>query len=80
MTFQSRFGKAKWLQPYTDATMQALPKAGVRDVAIVCPAFSADCLETLEEIVGENGHIFTEAGGISSVIFRHLTMMMHTLL
>jgi len=63
MTFQSRFGKAKWLQPYTDATMQALPKAGVRDVAIVCPAFSADCLETLEEIVGENGHIFTEAGG-----------------
>ncbi|MGX7652878.1 ferrochelatase [Shewanella putrefaciens] len=63
MTFQSRFGKAKWLQPYTDATMQALPNAGVRDVAIVCPAFSADCLETLEEIVGENGHIFTEAGG-----------------
>ncbi|MCK7629628.1 ferrochelatase [Shewanella sp. JNE10-2] len=63
MTFQSRFGKAKWLQPYTDATMQALPNAGVRDVAIVCPAFSADCLETLEEIVGENGYIFTEAGG-----------------
>lgn len=63
MTFQSRFGKAKWLQPYTDATMQALPNTGVRDVAIVCPAFSADCLETLEEIVGENGHIFTEAGG-----------------
>lgn len=63
MTFQSRFGKAKWLQPYTDATMQALPNAGVRDVAIVCPAFSADCLETLEEIVGENGHIFAEAGG-----------------
>lgn len=63
MTFQSRFGKAKWLQPYTDATMQALPSEGVRDVAIVCPAFSADCLETLEEIVGENGHIFTNAGG-----------------
>ena len=63
MTFQSRFGKAKWLQPYTDATMKALPQEGVRDVAIICPAFSADCLETLEEIVGENGHIFTEAGG-----------------
>ncbi|MGI2064971.1 ferrochelatase [Shewanella sp. MF08487] len=63
MTFQSRFGKAKWLQPYTDATMGALPKEGVRDVAIICPAFSADCLETLEEIVGENGHIFTAAGG-----------------
>ncbi|MGL5046847.1 MAG: ferrochelatase [Shewanella sp.] len=63
MTFQSRFGKAKWLQPYTDATIKALPQEGVRDIAIVCPAFSADCLETLEEIVGENGHIFTEAGG-----------------
>lgn len=63
ITFQSRFGKAKWLQPYTDATMAALPSQGVRNVAIVCPAFSADCLETLEEIVGENGHIFTHAGG-----------------
>ena len=63
MTFQSRFGKAKWLQPYTDATLKALPQQGVRDIAIVCPAFSADCLETLEEIVGENGHLFAEAGG-----------------
>ncbi|PIW60875.1 ferrochelatase [Shewanella sp. CG12_big_fil_rev_8_21_14_0_65_47_15] len=63
MTFQSRFGKAKWLQPYTDATIKTLPGEGVRDVAIVCPAFSADCLETLEEIVGENGHIFANAGG-----------------
>lgn len=62
-TFQSRFGKATWLQPYTDATMAKLPLDGVRDVAIVCPAFSADCLETLEEIVGENGHIFANAGG-----------------
>lgn len=62
-TFQSRFGKATWLQPYTDATMAQLPSDGVRDVAIVCPAFSADCLETLEEIVGENGHIFANAGG-----------------
>ncbi len=43
--------------------MHALPSEGVRDVAIVCPAFSADCLETLEEIVGENGHIFANAGG-----------------
>lgn len=63
MTFQSRFGKAKWLQPYTDVTISALPAQGVRDVAIVCPAFSADCLETLEEIVGENGHLFAQAGG-----------------
>ncbi|MGL5360182.1 MAG: ferrochelatase, partial [Shewanella sp.] len=63
MTFQSRFGKAKWLQPYTDATICALPSQGIRDIAIVCPAFSADCLETLEEIVGENGHGFSAAGG-----------------
>ncbi|HAY94329.1 ferrochelatase [Shewanella sp.] len=63
MTFQSRFGKAKWLQPYTDATLKALPQQGVRDIAIVCPAFSADCLETLEEIVGENGHLFAKSGG-----------------
>ncbi|QYJ79805.1 ferrochelatase [Shewanella acanthi] len=72
MTFQSRFGKAKWLQPYTDATIQALPAAGVKDVAIVCPAFSADCLETLEEIVGENGHIFASAGGES---FRYIAAL-----
>jgi protoporphyrin/coproporphyrin ferrochelatase len=62
-TFQSRFGKAKWLGPYTDATIEALAQAGVDDVAVVCPAFSADCLETLEEIVGENREIFTHAGG-----------------
>ncbi|MCC4831123.1 ferrochelatase [Shewanella sp. 10N.7] len=63
MTFQSRFGKAKWLQPYTDATMEALPKEGVNDIAVVCPAFSADCLETLEEIKGENREVFEQAGG-----------------
>lgn len=62
-TFQSRFGKAKWLMPYTDATMESLPKEGVKDIAVVCPAFSADCLETLEEIAGENREIFEEAGG-----------------
>ncbi len=62
-TFQSRFGKAKWLTPYTDATMGSLPGQGVKDIAVVCPAFSADCLETLEEIAGENRLIFEEAGG-----------------
>ncbi|QYJ85216.1 ferrochelatase [Shewanella mesophila] len=62
-TFQSRFGKAKWLQPYTDATLQSLAKEGIDDVAIICPAFSADCLETLEEIEHENRELFTEAGG-----------------
>ncbi|MCL1126547.1 ferrochelatase [Shewanella surugensis] len=62
-TFQSRFGKAKWLTPYTDATMAALPTQGVKDIAVVCPAFSSDCLETLEEIEQENRLIFEQAGG-----------------
>ncbi|MCW3173472.1 ferrochelatase [Shewanella subflava] len=62
-TFQSRFGKAKWLQPYTDATIEALPAKGINDIAVICPAFSADCLETLEEIQGENRHVFEGAGG-----------------
>ena len=62
-TFQSRFGKAKWLTPYTDATMESLPGQDIKDIAVVCPAFSADCLETLEEIAEENRLIFEEAGG-----------------
>lgn len=62
-TFQSRFGKAVWLQPYTDQTMGSLPTAGCRDIAVACPAFSADCLETLEEIAVENRDIFLSAGG-----------------
>ncbi|GIU32330.1 ferrochelatase 2 [Shewanella colwelliana] len=62
-TFQSRFGKAKWLGPYTDATLTQLATDGVDDVAIICPAFSADCLETLEEIEHENREIFEQAGG-----------------
>ncbi|MCL1078304.1 ferrochelatase [Parashewanella spongiae] len=61
--FQSRFGKAKWLSPYTDATLTKLAKEGVDDVAIICPAFSADCLETLEEIEEENRLVFEAAGG-----------------
>ncbi|GAA6203700.1 ferrochelatase [Thalassotalea sp. SU-HH00458] len=63
MTFQSRFGKAEWLQPYTDATLENLAKEGCQSVAIVSPAFSADCLETLEELVHENKAVFIEAGG-----------------
>lgn len=62
-TFQSRFGKAEWLQPYTDATLASLPGQGVKDVAIISPAFSADCLETLEELDRENRKIFVDAGG-----------------
>jgi len=63
VTFQSRFGAAEWLQPYTDATLRALGKEGVGRVDVICPGFAADCLETLEEIAIENRHVFTQAGG-----------------
>lgn len=62
-TFQSRFGREEWLKPYTDHTLQALPKEGVHSVQIVCPGFSSDCLETIEEIGEENREYFMEAGG-----------------
>lgn len=62
-TFQSRFGKAEWLKPYTDATLESFPNDGIKDIAIISPAFSADCLETLEELEEENREIFEEAGG-----------------
>lgn len=63
MTFQSRFGKAEWLKPYTDETLENLPKKGNKHIAIISPAFSADCLETLEELECENREVFIEAGG-----------------
>jgi ferrochelatase len=63
VTFQSRFGKAEWLQPYTDKTLQALPTEGIKNVDILCPGFAADCLETLEEIQVENREYFQHAGG-----------------
>jgi ferrochelatase len=63
MTFQSRFGAAKWLQPYTDKTLGALARKKVKRVAVVMPGFSADCLETLEEIAIENADIFKRYGG-----------------
>ncbi len=62
-TFQSRFGRQEWLQPYTDETLKALPGQGVRFVQVFCPGFSADCLETLEEIGEENREYFLHAGG-----------------
>ena len=62
-TFQSRFGKAEWLQPYTDKTVEALAKEGVKNLAIITPGFASDCVETLEEIAVENGDIFKENGG-----------------
>jgi protoporphyrin/coproporphyrin ferrochelatase len=63
MSFQSRFGPDEWLKPYTDETVEALAKKGVKKMAILAPAFSADCLETLEELDGENRHIFEAHGG-----------------
>jgi ferrochelatase len=63
VTFQSRFGKAKWLQPYTEPTLIALAKSGVKSVDVICPGFTGDCLETLEEISLEARHAFLEAGG-----------------
>ena len=63
MTFQSRFGAAEWLKPYTDATVKALAEKGVKNLAVITPGFTADCLETLEEIAMENAEIFKHAGG-----------------
>jgi ferrochelatase len=63
LTFQSRFGFDQWLQPYTDKTVAQLAKDGVRRMAVVTPGFSADCLETLEEIAQENAEIFKHNGG-----------------
>lgn len=62
-TFQSRFGPKEWLQPYTDKTLESFPEQGIKKLDIICPAFAADCLETLEEIAEENHEVFTEAGG-----------------
>jgi protoporphyrin/coproporphyrin ferrochelatase len=65
LTFQSRFGPEEWLQPYTDQTVEALAKRGVKNIAIMAPGFSADCLETLEELDVENREIFMANGGAS---------------
>ncbi len=63
LTFQSRFGREEWLQPYTDATVKALAESGVKRIAVFNPGFVADCLETLEEIGVENRDIFLAHGG-----------------
>lgn len=65
LTYQSRFGREPWLQPYTDKTLEALAEEGVRSVQVVCPGFAVDCLETLEEIAMENRELFIKAGGES---------------
>lgn len=63
VTFQSRFGRAKWLDPATDETLEALPAKGIKKVAIIAPGFSADCLETLEELALRGKESFVDAGG-----------------
>jgi ferrochelatase len=63
VSFQSRFGRAKWLEPYTEPTLVALARAGVRRVDVACPGFTSDCLETLEEIAQEVRDAFLAAGG-----------------
>ncbi len=72
VTFQSRFGKAKWLQPYTEPTLQQLAREGVTRVDVICPGFVADCLETLEEIDQEARAAFLQAGGRE---FRYITAL-----
>lgn len=63
LVYQSRVGKEPWLEPYCDKTMQQLPMQGINSVDVICPGFSADCLETIEEIAEENKEYFLEAGG-----------------
>ena len=63
ISFQARFGREEWLQPYTDHTLQQWGEQGIKNVQVICPGFSVDCLETLEEIAIENRNVFIEAGG-----------------
>ena len=65
MTFQSRLGVAEWMKDYTDETLKSLPAKGIKSVQVICPGFSADCLETIEEISEENKTYFMESGGES---------------
>jgi ferrochelatase len=62
-TFQSRFGREEWLKPYTSETLKELPKQGIKNIHIISPGFSSDCLETLEELEEENKEYFLESGG-----------------
>lgn len=63
ITFQSRFGRERWLEPATDATLRELAASGVRSIDVACPGFAVDCLETLEEIAMQNADLFREHGG-----------------
>lgn len=65
LCFQSRFGREPWLQPYLDKTLEAMPAQGIKSVQVIAPGFSADCLETLEEVAMQNNEIFKQHGGES---------------
>ena len=69
MAFQSRFGRAEWLKPYTSELLREWAASGVKSVDVICPGFASDCLETLEEIQQENRDYFIESGGAS---FRYI--------
>ena len=62
-TFQSRFGPEAWLKPYTDKTLENLPKEGKKNILVICPGFSSDCVETLEEISIQGKESFLKSGG-----------------
>ena len=62
-TFQSRFGPQEWLQPYTDKTLESLPKEGKKNILTICPGFASDCVETLEEILIQGKESFLSSGG-----------------
>ena len=64
-TFQSRFGPQEWLQPYTDKTLERLPNEGIKNILVISPGFSSDCVETLEEILIQGKESFINAGGIN---------------
>jgi ferrochelatase len=72
MSFQSRFGRGLWLEPYTIKTVRALAKKGVKNLVVITPGFSADCLETLEEIAVENARVFKRHGGKNFAVIRCL--------
>jgi protoporphyrin/coproporphyrin ferrochelatase len=65
LSFQSRVGRAEWLGPYTDQVIAALAKRGVKNLDVICPGFSVDCLETIDEIAHEGGELFRAQGGKS---------------
>ena len=64
-TFQSRFGPQEWLQPYTDKTLERLPSEGIKNILLISPGFSSDCVETLEEILIQGKESFVNAGGLN---------------